>query len=176
MSQLWRAGRRLGSPQGGASSPACLYPSDSGRFSSPPLAGMLAESSEARNRSIRSASPGCSRSTRCHRYYTPPSCYSLRRCQQVESEPQPAYLGSISQGMPLFTTKVRPVSAALFDTRRLPPLALGDSGGPVLNGVSEAAVPCQATDPARQAGVTGIRYQTVAGRSDAGRLVLRGGG
>src|SRR5918997_5671561 len=77
-----------------------------GGFLAPPLAGMLPEPSEARNRSIRYASPGRSRSIRCDRYYTPPSCHSLRRCQQG-----------------------------------LPPLALVGSGGPVLNGVSEAAVP-----------------------------------
>ncbi len=63
------------------------------------------------------------------RSQTPAACQSRRRRQQVTPEPQPISWGSISQGMPDFSTKMMPVSAARSGTRGRPPLGLGGSGG-----------------------------------------------
>jgi hypothetical protein len=98
-------------------------------FWAPLLAGMEAESSEARSHSICSASPRRSRRTRCSFAHTPASCHSFRRRQQVIPEPQPISWGSISQGMPLLSTKMMPVSAARLSMRGLPPWGFGGSGG-----------------------------------------------
>src|ERR671913_1356969 len=98
-------------------------------FCSPLLAGMEAESSEARSQSICSASPRRSRRTRCSLSHTPASCHSLKRRQQVIPDPQPISWGSISQGMPLFSTKTMPVRAARSSMRGLPPWGFGGSGG-----------------------------------------------
>jgi hypothetical protein len=98
-------------------------------FSAPPGAGTLAESSDARNQSIWSASPSRSSSTWCILRHTPASCQSRRRRQQVMPLPQPISWGSISQGMPLRSTNRIPVSAARFATRGRPPFGLGGSGG-----------------------------------------------
>jgi hypothetical protein len=49
--------------------------------------------------------------------------------QQLIPEPQPISFGSISQGMPLFSTKMMPVRAARSSMRGLPPSGLGSSGG-----------------------------------------------
>jgi hypothetical protein len=93
------------------------------------LAGMEAESSEARSQSICSASPRRSRRTRCSLSHTPASCHSFKRRQQVIPEPQPISFGSISQGIPLFSTKTIPVRAARSLMRGLPPWGFGGSGG-----------------------------------------------
>src|SRR5215217_6078964 len=98
-------------------------------FCAPLLAGMEAESSEARSQSIRSASPRRSSKMRCSLSHTPASCHSRKRRQQVIPDPQPISLGSISQGMPLFSTKTMPVRAARSSMRGLPPWGLGGSGG-----------------------------------------------
>jgi len=98
-------------------------------FWAPLLAGMEAESSEARSHSIWSASPRRSRRTLCNLSHTPPSCHSLRRRQQVIPDPQPISFGSISQGIPLFSTKTMPVRAARSSMRGLPPWGFGGSGG-----------------------------------------------
>ena len=95
----------------------------------PLLAGMEAESSEARSQSIWSASPRRSRRTRCSLSHTPASCHSFKRRQQVIPDPQPISFGSISQGMPLFSTKTMPVRAARSSMRGLPPWGFGGSGG-----------------------------------------------
>jgi len=58
-------------------------------FSSPPGAGTLAESSDARDQSIWSACPSRSSSTWCTLRHTPASCQSRRRRQQVIPLPQP---------------------------------------------------------------------------------------
>ena len=47
----------------------------------------------------------------------------------VIPDPQPISCGSISQGMPLFSTKMMPVSAARFGSGRRPPFGFGRSGG-----------------------------------------------
>ena len=98
-----------------------------GFFAPPLLAGTLAESKEARDQSISSAFPRRSKSTRCSPSHTPASSQSRRRRQQVEPEPQPISWGNISQGTPLFKTKMMPVRAALSVTRSLPLLGLGGS-------------------------------------------------
>jgi hypothetical protein len=98
-------------------------------FGAPPGAGTLAESSDARDQSIRSACPSLSSSTWCILRHTPASCQSRRRRQQVMPLPQPISWGSISHGMPLRSTKRIPVSAARLATRGRPPLGLGGSGG-----------------------------------------------
>jgi hypothetical protein len=95
----------------------------------PLLAGTVAESKEARSQSIWSASPNRSSNTRYRRSHTPASCHSRSLRQQVTPEPQPISWGSISQGMPLFSTKVMPVRAARSSTRGRPPLGLGGSDG-----------------------------------------------
>jgi hypothetical protein len=98
-------------------------------FCTPLLAGMLAESTEARSQSIWSASPRRSSKARCSLSHTPASCHSLRRRQQVIPEPQPISWGSISQGIPLLRTKTIPVRAARLSMRGLPPSGFGGSGG-----------------------------------------------
>src|SRR5215203_6621999 len=98
-------------------------------FCAPLFAGMEAESKEARSQSIRSASPRRSKRTLCSLSHTPASCHSRKRRQHVTPEPQPISLGSISQGMPLFKTKMMPASAERLSTRGLPPFGLGGSSG-----------------------------------------------
>jgi hypothetical protein len=99
-------------------------------FRAPLLAGMEAESKQARSHSMWSASPRRSKSIRCSRSQTPASCHSRKRLQHVTPEPQPISWGNISQGMPLFSTKMMPLRAARSSTRGLPPpLGLGTSGG-----------------------------------------------
>jgi len=98
-------------------------------FLAPLFAGMEAESKEARSQSIRSASPRRSKRTLCSLSHTPASCHSRKRRQQVTPEPQRISCGSISQGMPLFKTKMMPASAERLSTRGLPPFGLGGSSG-----------------------------------------------
>src|SRR5215210_7995536 len=108
-------------------------------FCAPLLAGMEAESREARSQSIWSASPIRSRRTRCNLSHTPASCHSLKRRQQVMPEPQPISFGSISQGRPLFSTKTMPVKAARSSMRGLPPWGFGGTGGRSLSMVSHSS-------------------------------------
>src|SRR5215207_7597499 len=49
--------------------------------------------------------------------------------EQVMALPQPIFFGSISQGMPLLSTKMMPLRAARSSTRGLPPSGLGGSSG-----------------------------------------------
>jgi len=98
-------------------------------FFAPLLAGAKALSTLARLQSILSASPKRSKSTWCKRTHTPACCQSRKRRQQVTPLPQPISWGSISQGMPLLSTKRIPVKAARSGTRGRPPCGLGSSGG-----------------------------------------------
>ena len=98
-------------------------------FVAPLFAGMEAESKQARSHSIWSAWPRRSKRTWCSRSQTPASCHSRKRRQHVTPEPQPISWGNISQGMPLFSTKMMPLRAARSSTRGLPPWGLGASGG-----------------------------------------------
>ena len=95
----------------------------------PLFAGTLAESSEARDQSISSACPSRSRSARCNRSQTSASCQSRNRRQQVTPLPHPISWGSISQGMPVFKTKMIPANAARSETLGRPPLGFGASTG-----------------------------------------------
>jgi len=108
-------------------------------FWSPLLAGIEAESSEARSQSICSASPRRSRRTRCNLSHTPASCHSFKRRQQVMPDPQPISWGSISQGIALFRTKTMPVRAARLSMRGLPPWGFGGSGGRSASMVSHSS-------------------------------------
>ena len=95
----------------------------------PLLAGAKALSTLARLQSILSASPKRSNRVWCRRVHTPAFCQSRKRRQQVTPLPQPSSWGSISQGMPLLSTKMMPVKAARSATRGRPPFGLGGSGG-----------------------------------------------
>jgi hypothetical protein len=97
--------------------------------SAPFLAGTLAESTDARVQSILPASPNLSSSIWCNFSHTPASCQSRRRRQQVMPLPQPISGGSISQGRPVLSTKMMPVSAARLGTLGRPPFGLDGSGG-----------------------------------------------
>src|SRR6185503_9909971 len=83
----------------------------SGLFA-PPGAGTIEASIAALVQSMRSAWPSRSRKTLCRRSQTPASCQSRRRRQQVIPEPQPIWGGSISQGMPVISTKRIPVNTS----------------------------------------------------------------
>lgn len=96
---------------------------------SPFVAGMLAESSAARDQSMASRSPKRSSSTWWSRSHTPAACQSRGRRQQGMPLPQPSSRGSLSQGMPLLSTTRMPVSAARSSRRGRPPLGLGGCGG-----------------------------------------------
>jgi hypothetical protein len=54
---------------------------------------------------------------------------SRSRRQQVIPDPQPISRGRYSQGMPVFSTKMIPVSAARSGTRGRPPFGFGGSRG-----------------------------------------------
>ena len=95
----------------------------------PFLAATVAESTAARLQSISPARPNLSKNRRCKRCQTPAACHSLRRRQQVIPLPQPISWGSISQGIPLRSTKRMPVKAARLGTRGRPPFGFGFSGG-----------------------------------------------
>lgn len=96
---------------------------------SPPLAGTYWESTHTRDQSISSAYPRRSKSTWWSFSNTPASCQSRSRLQQVMPEPQPISCGSISQGMPLRSTKRMPVRHLRSGTRGRPPFGFGGSGG-----------------------------------------------
>lgn len=98
-------------------------------FFAPPGEGTVEASIEARLQSMRSAWPNRSNKTWWRRSQTPSSCQSRRRRQQVIPLPQPISWGSISQAMPLRSTKRMPVKAARSGTRGRPPLGFGLSGG-----------------------------------------------
>jgi hypothetical protein len=96
----------------------------------PPLfAGTLAASMAALDQSILSASRSRVSNSTCSASHTPASLQSRKRRQQVMPLPQPISCGSISQGMPLFRTKMIPVKQARSGTRGRPPFGFGGSGG-----------------------------------------------
>ena len=84
-------------------------------FCAPPTAGTLAASREARDQSMRSASPRRSSSTWCNFFQTPAACHSLSRRQQVMPEPQPISGGKYSHGSPVKSTKRMPLSTSRFE-------------------------------------------------------------
>jgi len=98
-------------------------------FFAPPGAATVEASMETRLQSMRSDWPSRSSKTWCKRPQTPAFCQSRRRRQQVIPEPQPISGGSISQGVPVFSTNKMPVKAARSETRGRPPLGRGGGGG-----------------------------------------------
>jgi hypothetical protein len=98
-------------------------------FLSPPGAGTVPESSEARDQSIWSANPSRSSRTRWRLSHTPAACQSRKRRQQVIPLPPPISWGSLSHGIPVLSTKRIPVNAARFPMPGRPPFGLGGSGG-----------------------------------------------
>jgi len=59
--------------------------------------------------------------------------------EQVTPLPQPISWGSISQEMPLFSTKMIPVRVARSSTRGLPPSGLGGSSGKSGSTISQSS-------------------------------------
>jgi hypothetical protein len=98
-------------------------------FSAPFCAGTADESNDARDQSMRSASPKQLSSTWCSFFQTPASCHSFNLRQQVMPEPQPISGGRYSQGSPVESTKRMPRSTSRFGMRGLPPLGFSGSGG-----------------------------------------------
>lgn len=94
-----------------------------------PLAGIVQLSRLALDQSILSASPRRLSNSWCKERHTPCCCQSCKRRQQVTPLPQPSSCGSISQGMPVRSTKTMPVRAERLDTLGRPPLGLGGSLG-----------------------------------------------
>ena len=95
----------------------------------PLLAGTAALSTQARLQSMALARPKRSSKTRWSLCQTPAACQSRSRRQQVIPDPQPISCGSISHGMPLFSTKMMPLSAARCGSSGRPPFGFGRSGG-----------------------------------------------
>jgi hypothetical protein len=95
----------------------------------PPGAGTLPESSEARDQSMWSATPSRSSRTRWRSAHTPAACPSRKRRQQVIPLPHPIAWGSMSQGIPVLSTKRIPVKAARWPMHGRPPFGLGGAGG-----------------------------------------------
>lgn len=95
----------------------------------PFCAGTAVESSEARDQSMRSASPRRSSSTWCSLFHTPASCHCLSLRQHVMPEPQPISGGRYSQGNPVESTKRMPRSTSRLGVRGRPPFGFGGSGG-----------------------------------------------
>jgi hypothetical protein len=98
-------------------------------FATPPGAATLAESSEARDQSILSASPSRCRSNWCSLCQTLASLQSRSLRQQVIPLPQPISSGSICQGRPVLRTNRMPVNVARSGILGRPPFGLGRSGG-----------------------------------------------
>ncbi len=94
-------------------------------FFAPFCAGIEQESRHARLQSSRSASASRWSSTQCKTSHTPCSCQSRNRRQQVMPEPQPISGGSSSQGVPVRSTKMMPVSTARSGSRGRPPRGRG---------------------------------------------------
>jgi hypothetical protein len=94
-----------------------------------PLAGIVAESTEALDQPISPASLSLSKSSLCSFFHTSASCQSLRRRQQVMPLPQPISWGSISHCKPDLSTNTMPVRTARSGIRGRPPFGLGGSGG-----------------------------------------------
>lgn len=118
-------------------------------FFAPFSAGTAEESSEARDQSMRSASPSRSSKTRCKRCQTPASCHSLSLRQQVMPEPQPISGGRYSQGSPVESTNRMPRSTSRFGMRGRPPRGLSVSGGNKgsMTAQSSSVINCFAMQP-----------------------------
>jgi len=98
-------------------------------FIAPFSAGTAEESREARDQSMRSASPKRSSSRRWSFCQTPASCHSRNRRQQVMPEPQPISGGRYSHGKPVESTNRMPRRTSRFGMRGRPPFDFLGSGG-----------------------------------------------
>lgn len=92
-------------------------------FFAPFCAGIEHESRTARLQSSFSASANRWSSTQCKTSHTPCACQSRSRRQHVMPEPHPISGGSNSQGVPVRSTKMMPVSTARSGRRGRPPRA-----------------------------------------------------
>jgi hypothetical protein len=95
----------------------------------PLFAGTVDESMEARDQSRVPAWPSLSSIAWWIECHTPASCQSRSLRQQVMPLPQPISCGSISQGIPVRSTKMMPVSAARSGRRGRPPFGFDGWGG-----------------------------------------------
>ena len=98
-------------------------------FFAPLLAGTDALSTQARLPSMAPARPRRSSRTRGSLSRTPAVCHSRSRRQHVMPDPHPLSWGSLSQGIPLFSTNTMPLSAARCGRGARPPFGFGRSGG-----------------------------------------------
>jgi hypothetical protein len=108
--------------------PAAIGRVGAGLFA-PLLAGTEALSTQARLQSMAPARPKRSSRTPCSLVQTPAACQSRSRRQQVIPDPHPISRGSISQGRPLFSTKMMPLSTARRGIGGRPPFGRGRSAG-----------------------------------------------
>ena len=99
-----------------------------GRFA-PLEAGAVAESNDARDQSILSASPRRSSSAWWRRFQTPTCCQPRSLRQQVMPPSQAISLGSFFQGRPVISTNKMPVSTCRSRRGNRPLLGLGLRGG-----------------------------------------------
>ena len=95
----------------------------------PPTARTEALSTTARDQSIRSAARSWFNRIWWTRFQTPACCQARSRRQQVIPEPHPSSCGKYSQGMPVLSTKIRPVSTLRLSSGGRPPWGLATSGG-----------------------------------------------
>ena len=118
-------------------------------LTAPFSAGTAEESREARDQSMRSASPRRSSKTWCKRCQTPASCHSLSLRQQVIPEPQPISGGRYSHGNPVASTKRMPRSTSRFGMRGRPPRGFSGSGGNKgsMTAQSSSVINCFAMQP-----------------------------
>lgn len=98
-------------------------------LTAPLCAGTAEESREARDQSMRSASPRWLSKAWWSLCQTPASCHSRSLRQQVIPEPHPISGGRYSHGSPVESTKMMPRSTSRFGMRGLPPFRFSGSGG-----------------------------------------------
>jgi hypothetical protein len=95
------------------------------RFFPPHTARTDPESTTALDQSSWSVARSSASSSSWSFCQTPAACHSANRRQQVMPDPQPISCGSISQGIPVLSTKTMPVRAARSQTRGRPPRGCG---------------------------------------------------
>ena len=97
---------------------------------SPSFASTLMLSKQARSKSIAPSSPSQLKIARCRRAHTPAACQSRMPRQQVVPLPYPNSVGRRFQGIPVWSTKMIPPSAALPLQARLTARRRGGAPGP----------------------------------------------
>ncbi len=122
-------GSLSGPKQGGAWCPSFLYPSDSCRSLVPPFGR---DGSRIERGTLPLYLVGLPEAVQKDSVRPfPHACLMpfLQASPASHPDPQPISWSSISQGMPLFSTKTMPVRAARSLMRGLPPWGFGASGG-----------------------------------------------